>query len=107
MNLEDDLRRALKRTDPPPDFASRVLTRVERETARPRTGGRIVTPMPMRHWLAAAATLALVAVGGARYYEHQQQVAQAERIQADIMLAMQITSETLTRVQEKLQEHSR
>lgn len=107
MNLEDDLRRALKRTDPPPDFASRVITRIEREAGRPRTGGRFVTLMPVRQWLAAAATLALVAWGGARYYEHQQQVAQAERIQEEITLAMQITGEALARVQAKLQDASR
>ena len=107
MNLEDHLRRALKRTDPPPDFASRVLARVERAATRPRTGGRIGTPMPMRHWLAAAATLALVAVGGARYFEYQQNLEEARRVEAEIQLAMQITSEALARVQAKLAEHSR
>jgi hypothetical protein len=107
MNLEDDLRQALKRTDAPPDFASRVIARVEREAAQSPRGGRIVAPTPVKHWLAAAATLTLVAWGGARYYEHQQNVAEARRVEAEIHLAMQITSEALARVQAKLQEHSR
>ena len=107
MNLEDDLRRALKRTDPPSDFAGRVIARVEREAARPPRGGSLVASTPVKHWLAAAAMLALVSWGGARYYDYQQSLAEARRVEAEIHLAMQITSEAIARVQEKVREHSR
>jgi hypothetical protein len=105
MNLEDDLRRALQRTDPPLDFANRVIAQVQREQAV--GGGGAVVRRPVMQWLAAAATVALVAAGGARYYEYQQNLAEARRVEAEVMLAMQITSETLARVEMVLQERSR
>lgn len=106
MNLEDDLRRALKRTDPPLDFANRVIAQVQRgQTAG--GGGAVVKRAPMMQWLAAAATIALVVAGGARYYEYQQNIAEAQRVEAEIRLAMQITGEALARVQARLQNASR
>ena len=114
MNLEDDLRRALKRKDAPPDFANRVIARVESASPNPaeaRTGrgGRVLTfrHAPITRWLAAAAMLTLVVGGGARYYEYQQNVAEARRIEAEIRLAMQITSEALATVQARLQESTK
>jgi hypothetical protein len=130
MNLEDDLRRALRRKDAPPDFANRVIASVERgeQPASPnlaealRRGDgksrRVVRgmfgrqlqamqQMPVMRWLAAAAMLTLVAGGGARYYEYQQNVAEAKRIEAEIRLAMQITSEALATVQARLHETAR
>ena len=105
MNLEDDLRRALKRTDPPLDFANRVIAQVQREQTT--GGGGAVVKRPVMQWLAAAATVAIVAAGGARYYEYQQNLTEAKRVEAEVMLAMQVTSEALARVQMALQESSK
>ena len=114
MNLEHDLRRALERTDPPLDFTHRVLAEVQRESTRTRGSGDQLAPPKRRAdfgraggWLAAAATVAIMAAGGARYYNYQQQVAEAKRIEAEVMLAMQITSEALARVQVVLQDTNR
>jgi hypothetical protein len=117
MNLEDDLRRALRRTDPPPDFANRVIAEIERSTPRakvngfpspvPNTDGAVSKRFPALQWLAAAATLALSVAGGVRYFEYRQNVAEARRVEAEIQLAMQITNEALARVQAKLQETGR
>jgi hypothetical protein len=106
MNLEDDLRRALKRTDPPLDFANRVIAQVQRQQS---AGGSAAAAKrrPVMQWFAAAAAVVLVATGGARYYEYQQNLAEAKRVEAEVMLAMQITSEALARVQTTLQERSR
>ena len=113
MNLEDDLRRALKRTDPPLDFANRVIAEVEREARRtpsalnaPARTAR-VTFAPVMRWMAAAATVAIVAAGAGRYYDYQQKVAEAKRVEAEIRLAMQITSDAFARVQQKLQDSNR
>lgn len=107
MNLEQDLRRALKRTDPPLDFTRRVLAGVERE-AKPADGpAPVVGRRPATHWLAAAAAVALLAAAGGRYYQRQQQVAEAKRIEADIRLAMQVTGDALSRVQLALQDTNR
>ena len=110
MNLEDDLRRALKRTPAPPDFADRVIARVEqgdeplRFVPQPRRLSLKTTAM---QWLAAAAAVVLLAGGGMRYYERQQQIAEAERAQAEVMMALQITSEAFATVQAKLQNIER
>ncbi len=112
MNIEDDLHRALARKPAPPDFADRVMTRIEAESGsmtgggmvrrsgapRPRTAGRY------SRWLATAAALVLVAGGGARYYEQQRQAAEAERVKQEIRVALQITSDVLARAQTRIQE---
>jgi hypothetical protein len=118
MNLDDDLRRAFRRKPAPPDLADNVLARiaeddtlgrlkpaptVEEEPANTYPRAR----MPVRRWLAAAAAMTLVAAGGARYYLHQQTVVEAERVQAEIRLAFQITGEKLAMVQQKIQDLQR
>jgi IMP dehydrogenase/GMP reductase len=54
--------------------------------------------------LAAAAAVALLATGGTRYYMHQQMLAEAERVEADVRLALQITREKLELVQRKVND---
>jgi len=101
MTIEHDLHRALRRKAAPPDFAERVVARLERSgrpPGRSQAGGRGI-----RQWLAAAAVLALTAAGGARYYEYRQAAAEAARVRAEIRLALQITSEALGVVQRKLE----
>jgi hypothetical protein len=104
MNLDDDLRRALKRQPPPADLTDRVLARIARGDVAARQakeeGGRQRT-WPLR-WLAAAAALTLVAAGGVRYYSYQQTVAEAARVKAQIRLALEITSEKIAMVQVRL-----
>jgi hypothetical protein len=92
MNLDDDLRCSLKRQPPSPDFADRVLARIARSDLE---RGR----HPALRWLAAAAALTLVVGGSVRYYAYQQSVAEAERVNAEIRLALQITSEKIAMVQ--------
>jgi hypothetical protein len=101
MNLDDDLRRALKRQPPSPDFVDRVLARIERgDIERERGKGEGGTPA--LRWLAVAAAFTLAIVGAAQYYAYQQSVAEAERVNAEIRLALQITSEKIAMVQLRL-----
>jgi hypothetical protein len=109
MNLDDDLRRALKRQPPSADFADRVLARIGRadvEGGRRKgkggTGEGAKPGPPALRWLAAAAALTLVVGGSVRYYAYQQSVAEAERVNAEIRLALQITSEKIAMVQLRL-----
>ena len=96
MNLDDDLRRMLKRQPPPADLTDRVLARIARgDAVAKRTS-------PLR-WLVAAAALTLVVgAGGVRYYSYQQTVAEAARVKAQIRLALEITSEKIAMVQVRL-----
>lgn len=98
MNIEHELQRSLRRKPAPPDFADRVLSRIDPKPAASTAG-----PSRIRHWLAAAAAVVLLATGAARYYAYQQTVAEAERVNQDIRLALQITSEKLALVQARVE----
>ena len=104
MNVEQDLRRALRRKPGPPDLADRVLARIE---PRPSAATWSTSRSGVRRWLAAAAAVALVATGAARYYEQQQTAAQAQRVEREIRLALQITSEKLAFVQQRVEQSVR
>jgi hypothetical protein len=103
MNVEDDLRRSLRRTPAPPDLADRVLARIEQGgTADVNArGARRLRALP---WLAAAATITLMTARGAQYYGDRERLVEAERVKADIRVALEITSETLTLVQHRVQD---
>ncbi len=103
MNIEQELQNALRRKQPPPDFAGRVLARIEPTGLEAAHAAPAVAPSHLRHWLAAAAAVALLATGGARYYTYQQTVAEAARVNEDIRLALQITSEKLAHVQRRVE----
>ncbi len=57
----------------------------------------------VRRWLAAAAVLA-VAAGAGPLLRAASQAAEAARVQEELRLALQITSDTLARVQSKLSQ---
>jgi len=118
MNFDDELRRTFRRTPAPDHLADKVLARIAQGPPSPQSGfGEASKPTPtyvgararvgVVRWLAAAAAITLVAAGGARYYLYQQTVAEAERVQADIMVALQITGEKLALVQRKVEDSQR
>jgi predicted nucleic acid-binding Zn ribbon protein len=99
MNLKHHLRDAFRRTQAPADLADRVLARINDKPSR-QAGP---ASSDVRRWLAAAAVLA-IAVGAGHYYEQQRQAAEAARLQEELRIALQITNETLARVQRKLSQ---
>lgn len=94
MNLEHDLRRALRRESPPAGFAGRVMQRIERtEQERPRT-------RPV-WWRAAAATVMLAAVlGGYRIHE----IRKGEQAKEQLLRAMSIASEKAAYAQQQVRQ---
>lgn len=100
MNIEHELRDALRRKDAPRDLAERVLERIHDSPAAPPRRGASWVAAP--RWLAAAAVLTLSVAGGARYYESQQQAAEAKRVREELRVALQITNDALARVQSKI-----
>ena len=80
MNLENELKAALRRQDPSPGFANRVIAR-----SRPRRKAPLVA------W---AAAMAAMLVGGIAIHQEYQQ-RQAERAKEQTMLALRITAEKL------------
>lgn len=93
MNLESELRSALKRREAPPGFAGRVLAR----TARPAPGRRLLR---ITAWAAAAS---LVAASGLEYRNYRQGVQAKEQV----MLALRIAGSELNAVQQKLEQRNR
>jgi uncharacterized protein HemX len=109
MNLEHELRRALRRKDPPSGFHEKVLSRIAAgETPRTRT---TISIWP-RVALPLAASL-MLAFGGT-YYVHRQQERQARELRVqteqatrEVVLALQIASEKISAAQAKVEEITR
>ena len=123
MNLEDELRKALTREQPPGDFAARMTEKLRSARPAPTEKLRAARQTPRatpseKHWiagLALAASLAF-ATGGALYYARQQERAEAERVRAgqaraeqlrnDAVIGLRIASAKLNDVSERLQRRS-
>lgn len=113
-NLDDELKRVLRREEPPDGFAERVLRRVEGEapakTFEPITAGPIAAERPQSHarWyqLAAAAAVILAIGGGAVEYRTVQRAraerAAGEAATAQVMLGLEIAGAKLQLVQTKI-----
>jgi len=91
MNLEDELRAALRREDPSPDFARRVAARAQSST-KPARG------IPWMMW--AAAIAALLVIGFSAAYEYQQ--IKAERASRDAVIALRIAADKLNIARERV-----
>jgi len=88
MNLENELRAALGRRDPPPGFAERVLAR-----ARPAARARRM------YWVAAWAVAAgLLVAAGLQYERHQR----GERAKEQVLLALRVAGQELSAAREKV-----
>ena len=109
MNLEQELRRALSRKDPPAGFDNKVLSRIA-------AGETVKAPAPSRRWPRAALPIAasLILLFGASYYVQERQQrhtreaqAQTEQAARDVVLALQIASEKISAAQAKVEEITR
>ena len=108
MSLEHDLRQALKRKDPPIGFDDRVLAKIAAgDTARVSPSKRHGHPL-----LPVAASL-MLAFGATFYVQQQQQRradeahAHAKQAAAEVVLALQIASDTISAAQAKVEEITR
>jgi hypothetical protein len=91
MNLEDELRSALRRQEPSPDFTERVLARV---AAKPvRRAAR-----PWVRWIAPMAAALMLAAGGLEYRHYE-----GERAKSEVLVAMRIAGSKLNKAQKKVQ----
>jgi len=113
MSLEQELRRALKRKDPPRGFDDRVVSKI---IAGGCLGEPHGVPTPARRWSRASLPIAasLMLAFGATYYIQQQQqrnareaYAHAEQSTRAVVLALQIASDTVAAAQVKVEEITR
>ena len=109
--LENRLREALRREEPPEGFADRVLAAVagrdvplDRKRAAPF---RAWFGAPRLRWAAAFAGVVLVIAGGAEYRKQRLERLEGERAKEQVMLALRITGSKLRMIQAKVQELNR
>lgn len=117
--LDEELRSAMRRREPPPGFTGRVMARVEQlAEERARTSGRPAgarTAWRPFAWLgrqvsvsfgavAAVASVVLLAVGFALWQQHriEQERRQGEAARAQLIEALRVTSAKLNRVRSKV-----
>lgn len=100
-DFEDQLRRALERKDPSQDFAAGVLARVSAKR-RPRA---IANRFQWPAWTAAAVAASVLLASTGLDLERRQRIAreQGEEARAQLLQAMEITSEQLNKIHKKVQ----
>lgn len=92
MDIESDLRRALKRESPPAGFAGRVMRRID---AAPRRTPR---------WKALAAGLLLTAIVGGWGARQEIRRREGERARDEVMLALRIAGAKVRTAQQQVRE---
>jgi uncharacterized protein YlxW (UPF0749 family) len=105
-DVDERLRRALRRTPAPPRLADSVLARVlEAQDAtghRARSGQAVRTRWPVWRLTAVAASLLLAVASGAYYSHRRSEEVRAAEAARDVRIALEITSEKLNHVQQKV-----
>jgi hypothetical protein len=100
MNLEDDLRRALRREPAPADFAARILSKTTLANTR-------VVPFWRRPvTLAIAAALAVAALIPPAVYQHRRQQ-RAIEARDQLVAALAITRVQLEHVKQRIRRNTR
>jgi hypothetical protein len=99
MRMDEDLRRALRRTEAPAGFTERTLARIASGDDRHEPNRATFHRWSMV--LAASVSLVLV-VGGSRYFAHRLAIHEAERARRDVETALRVVSRTLNDVQIKV-----
>jgi hypothetical protein len=104
--LEDELKRALQRIEPPAGFAERVLARAERvEDEKPQHSRRWLDLFGVGslRWATACALCIVLATSGV-LYERDMQRRRGEEAKDQLMLALRITGSKLQIAEQSLKE---
>jgi hypothetical protein len=98
MDIESDLKRAMRRESPPSGFASRVVARLDAKPAQRRRAP---------WWRAVAAGIVLTALGGG-WAVHEQvrrlERREGERARDEVLLALRIAGAQVRTAQEHVHE---
>jgi hypothetical protein len=117
--FDDELRHALRREEPSPDFTDRVMARVAglqkrekpgEEAGRLRRLAEFFQPPQMKWAMAGAMAILLVIAGFGVHHRRENErrrlaeIAEGERAKEQVMLAMRIVSAKLNVAQKKVNE---
>ena len=103
-DFEQELKRALRRCDPPESFRERVLARVAAEQQQPISSRAVsIRHRPMLRWVAVAA-IVLFGAGKLSYraHEHRLEEASGRAAKQQVMLALRITGSKLRVAQKRV-----
>ncbi len=107
MNLEDELKSALKRREPPPGFIGRVVARAGTAPGRSSRSWRDrlgpLFPMRRLQWAAVCATVTVLVVSAGTEYRRRQQ---GERAKEEVVFALRMAGSRLSFAQRKVLEVS-
>lgn len=93
MDIESDLKRALRRERPPAGFADRVLARLDEPHSAPRP-----------RWRAVAAGILLTAVVGGWAARQEIHRREGEKAREEVLLALHIAGAKMRAAQEHVRE---
>ncbi|MFN0124241.1 MAG: hypothetical protein ACKV2V_27390 [Blastocatellia bacterium] len=106
VDLENQLKSALRRREAPPDFADRVLAQVAELPARitPWTRFLAMFRLPSVRFAMAGALACLLVMAGLTVFRQRQERlrAEGELARAQVMFAFQIASSKLNRAKQKI-----
>lgn len=108
-NLEDQLRAALRREEPPADLADRVLARLNRPPV-PSWRERLSVLMhpPRIQWVAVTVMISvLLPFAGVQYRKEMQYRAEGERAKQQLLFAVHVAGSRLHKAQRKVLEGGR
>lgn len=101
-DIEQRLREALVHVPAPEGFEERVMARADASHVKPeRVPGTLLRMTPRAAWWTAAAAMLALTVGGgdALHVRHQHTLQQERAAEAEVDLAMQLTSHALNEVE--------
>ncbi len=107
--LEDDLKAALRREEPPADFADRVLARLN-QPPQPTWWERFSVLMrpPRLQWVALSVMVSvLIPFGAVQYHKEREYRAQGERARQQLLFAVRVAGARLHRAQQKVLDAGR
>jgi hypothetical protein len=104
MDIEKQLKAALRRCDPPEGFAQRILAQVAISETKPRQPARrTVWRWPLMRWVAIPVFATLLILGfWYRGYQQQREEAAGRAARQQVMLALRITGTKLRMVKAKV-----
>ncbi|HUJ20578.1 MAG TPA: hypothetical protein VLX58_03605 [Bryobacteraceae bacterium] len=111
-HLEEDLRMALRRKEPPPDFAGRVMARVQGRKPAPRRGWwealAVLIQPPRIQWVALSLVISILVPAVSVHYHREQRLrAEGERAKEQLLFAVRVTGNKLQHVRKRVLEIGR
>jgi hypothetical protein len=103
MDIEEQLRSALKREQPPAGFTQRVIDATRRGHA-PRLSRQAWAPVVHSHWRAAAAVLMLTVLAGAWSARQIAERREGERARDEVVFALHIAGAKVRYAQTQVHE---